>query len=323
MSSQTHPDSNQLPVIDISGLAEGCQASLQAVARQIRDATDLSGFFYVSGHGISDGTIANLRSASRQFFALGDEQKRKIAINQVNRGYLGSGEARMKGAEYTDLKEVYFWGRELSPDDPDLLAGVAMCGPNQWPDEPGNFHACVMAYNDALQRAGDQVLRAIAVSLGSAPEFFEPFYRRSMLRGQLIHYPAPPPDAPSGQFGVAPHSDFGCITLLLQETAGLEVLARSGEWIAAPPLPGTLVVNIGDLLERWSNLHLPSTRHRVRNTTGDGRYSIAMFYDPSPRAIVDPRALCPAEEPKFEPIESADYILDRNKASFAHFEKEA
>ncbi len=121
---------------------------------------------------------------------------------------------------------------------------------------------------------------------------------------------------------MAPHSDFGCITLLLQETAGLEVLARNGEWIAAPPLPGTLVVNIGDLLERWSNLRLPSTRHRVRNTTGGDRYSIAMFYDPSPLAVVDPRALAPAGEPLFEPTGTAEYILGRNKESFAHFGKE-
>ncbi len=322
MSQQTPADSRELPVIDISALAAGSAAGLRAVAGEIRAATRLSGFFYVSGHGIPDRAVEDLRAVSRRFFALADVQKRQIAINQVNRGYLGPGEARMRGAEHTDLKEVFFWGRELAPDDPDLLAGAAMCGPNRWPREPEDFKPCVMAYHAAVHDAGNLVLQGIAASLGAPADFFVPHYRRSMLRGQLIHYPPPPPGAPENQFGVAPHSDFGCITLLLQETAGLEVLTRTGDWIAAPPLPGTLVVNIGDLLERWSNMRLPSTRHRVRNTTGSGRYSIAMFHDPSPRAVIDPRALAPAEAARFEPVEAARYILGRNRASFAHYQEE-
>ena len=309
-----------LPVIDISPLKEGSDQAVAQVAAEIASACALSGFFYVRGHGIPDDVIATLKKTSRTFFAQTDAQKRRIAINQHNRGYLGPGEARMRGAAKTDMKEVFFWGRDLPADDPDVLAGIPLCGPNQWPDRPAGFRDHVLAYAEAVGGTGDKLLEAFAVSLGAERTFFAPRYERPMLRGQLIHYPALPEAAPADQFGVAPHSDFGCITLLLQETAGLEVLAKNNEWIAAPPLPGTLVINIGDLLERWSNNRLPSTRHRVRNRSHEGRYSIAMFYDPSPRAVVDPRDLGAGDEAQFPPVEAAEYVLGRNKGAFAHYD---
>jgi isopenicillin N synthase-like dioxygenase len=141
-----------------------------------------------------------------------------------------------------------------------------------------------------------------------------------MLRGQLIHYPPPAADAPPAQFGVAPHTDFGCITLLLQETAGLEVLLKGGEWTAVPPQAGTLVVNIGDLLERWTDGRYASTRHRVRNLTGEDRFSIAIFHDPDPLAVVDPRDMAPGVTARFAPVEAGAYILQRIQGAFAHYD---
>ncbi|MEM7428404.1 MAG: 2-oxoglutarate and iron-dependent oxygenase domain-containing protein [Pseudomonadota bacterium] len=312
----------ELPVIDISRLEGGGNDALRRTADEILAACDVSGFFYLGGHGIPGAAIADIRAVAKTFFSQSDESKRAIAINQHNRGYLGPGEARMKGAKKTDLKEVFFWGPDLAEDDPDVLAGVPLCGPNLWPSAPAGFRTRVLAYAQAVQRAGDRVLQAFALSLGADRNFFVSRYDRPMLRGQLIHYPPLPGDAAPDQFGVAPHSDFGCITLLLQETPGLEVFARNGEWIKAPPRPGTLVVNIGDLLERWSNHRLPSTRHRVRNETSAGRYSVAMFYDPSPRAVVDPRDLGAADCEDYPPVEAAEYILGRNKGSFAHYNPE-
>lgn len=309
-----------LPVIDLAPLHAGGDEAFHHVAAEISSACALSGFFYVRGHGIPEKTIEDLRETSRQFFAQSEAQKRQIAINQHNRGYLGPGEARMRGAAKTDMKEVFFWGRDLPADDPDVLAGIPLCGPNLWPDAPPTFRDHVLAYAEAVGRTGDLLLQAFAVSLGAERTFFTSRYERPMLRGQLIHYPPLPEDAPDDQFGVAPHSDFGCITLLLQQTAGLEVLAKNDEWIAAPPLPGSLVINIGDLLERWSNNRLPSTRHRVRNQSRDGRYSIAMFYDPSPRAVVDPRDLGAPVPAAFAPVEAAEYVLSRNKGAFAHYD---
>ena len=322
MSSEFRAESS-LPVIDLSGLADDDPAALGRIAAGISSACELSGFFYVSAHGIPGDAIEALRDQAKRFFALPDTAKAGIAINRYNRGYLAPGQARMQGATRSDLKEVFFWGRELTADDPDILAGRPLCGVNLWPSEPEGFKATVQRYHEAAAGLGDALLRAFAVALDQPAEFFAPFYRRSMTRGQLIHYPPPPPDAPADQFGVAPHSDFGCITLLLQETPGLEVLSRSGHWIAASPIPGTLVINIGDLLERWTGGRLPSTRHRVRNATGGDRYSIAIFHDPSPSALVDPAALIGRDEDGYPPIEAARYIDGRNRGAFAHYGAEA
>ena len=224
----------------------------------------------------------------------------------------------MHGAVRKDKKEVFFWGREADSGDPDVIAGLPLCGPNQWPSVE-HFQDAVNAYSDVVKVIGDKLLQIIATALGAPADFFEDYYQRSMLRGQLLCYP--PTGHHPDQFGVAPHSDFGCITLLLQETAGLEVLFPSGKWVAAPPMDNTLVVNVGDLLERWSNNRLPSTKHRVRNVSSAARYSIAMFYDPNPGAVVDPRELLPAEAPKFPPVQAAEYILGRNKGAFSHYQK--
>lgn len=305
----------QIPIINIEQLHR--LAGIDAVADQIANAGKQCGFFYIEGHGIPDSLIANIRTVQREFFALPLSEKKKIAISQHNRGFLGQGEARMHGALNHDQKEVFFWGAELEPTHPDILANIPLCGPNQWPSQPTDFSKTVLEYASAIQRAGNRLLKAIAVSLGGSPDFFVPFFSDPLLRGQLIRYPQT--QGSEENFGVAPHSDFGCITLLLQETPGLEVLIEN-QWVAAPPIDGTLVVNIGDLLERWSDQKLRSTRHRVKNINTDARYSIAMFHDPSPTALIDPCDLNPAIDiGKYAPVRAADYILERNKGAFSHY----
>lgn len=290
---------------------------LTSAAAEFTRATRKCGFLYVRFSEKENTIVESVRRAQRLFFQQDLATKKKVAIDTNNRGYLGTGEALMAGAKRHDQKEVFFWGREAAADDPDVVAGVPLCGPNQWPEQLPDFQRSVNAYSQMVQRTGELLLQVIAVSLGAPADFFAPHYQRTMLRGQLLCYPTTA-NHPQ-QFGVAPHSDFGCITLLLQETAGLEVLFPNGEWVAATPRPNTLVVNIGDLLERWSNRRLPSTRHRVRNLSSDDRYSIAMFYDPSPTAIVDPLQLLPDDQPMYPAVVSAEYILSRNKGAFEHY----
>ncbi|MBX2824681.1 MAG: isopenicillin N synthase family oxygenase [Gammaproteobacteria bacterium] len=306
---------SSLPVVDFSrySLPDGPQN----IAADIKQATTQSGFFYLEKHGIPDTTIASIRQAQRRFFALPDEAKQGVAIDTNNRGYLASGKARMHGAKAHDQKEVFFWGAELPADHPDIRDQLPLCGANQWPDTMPDLRTAVLTYSNAIQELGEKLLACIALSLGTSQDFFTRFYQDSLIRGQLLHYP--PTEGDQDQFGVAPHTDFGCITLLLQETAGLEVLIDD-DWVAAPPIEGTLVINIGDLLERWTNHRLPSTRHRVRNNTGDERYSIAMFHDPSARAIIDPADLDPTiDTRRYEPVGAADYIIGRNRGAFAHY----
>ncbi len=310
-------DNNEISILDLS---EPLKLDKSDAAAQFTRATGKSGFIYVQISEEQRSIIEAVRLEQRQFFEQSANKKNAIAIDHNNRGYLAPGNAMMAGAKRADQKEVFFWGREAGPDDPDYQAGVPLCGPNQWPENLSGFQRAVVRYSQMIEQTGSLMLQIIALSLGQHENFFTSHYNRSMLRGQLLRYP--PTELHPDQFGVAPHSDFGCITLLLQETSGLEVLFPNGKWVAAPPVENTLVVNIGDLLERWSNNRLPSTKHRVRNSGNDARYSIAMFYDPNPQSVVDPAELLPNETPQFPPVSAAEYILSRNKKSFAHYKQQ-
>ena len=303
--------------LDLSDLSA---VVMPAAAEELLAATRECGFIYVHIGSEHASTIRNMRRAQHAFFAQSIARKSEISIDVNNRGYLAEGLAQMHGAAKCDQKEVFFWGREADSNDPDVIAGLPLCGANQWPELAG-FQNAVFSYSAMIQSIGDKLLQIVAVSLGAPSSFFNAYYERCMLRGQLLCYP--PTENHPDRFGVAPHSDFGCITLLLQETAGLEVLFPNGEWIPAPPAENTLVVNIGDLLERWSNDHFPSTKHRVRNLSADARYSIAMFYDPDPGAVIDSTDLLPDETAKYPPVTAAEYILGRNKGAFQHYKKDA
>lgn len=312
---QTQPMNNaKISIIDLQGINDPAQ--LPTIAAKISAALKATGFMYVENHGIPAATIKQLRQSQRDFFTQAPEIKQQVAINTDNRGYLGQGEARMHGAKKHDQKEVFFWGAELAEDHPDRVNGLPLCGANQWPSQPADFTEAVQSYAGEIARLGNLLLKAIALALEIDEDFFAKHYQSPMTRGQLIRYP--PTQGGQDDFGVAPHTDFGCITLLLQETPGLEVLDKNDEWIPAPPIDGTLVINIGDLLERWTDGRLPSTRHRVRNTTGTERYSIAMFHDPDPTAQVDPGDM-DSNSSNFEAVRAADYISGRNRGAFAHF----
>ncbi len=307
---------NRISILDLStpdtlNKANASELFLQATAE--------CGFMYIRISDEDTRIVDTVRKQQTLFFDLTQAQKKDIAIDQNNRGYLGPGEALMPGAKRADQKEVFFWGREAGCNDPDYLADVPLCGPNQWPTQLPDFRTTIEQYSKMIEKQGSLMLSIIAIALGQSADYFIPYYKRTMLRGQLLKYP--PTGQHQDQFGVAPHSDFGCITLLHQETEGLEIQFPNGSWVPAPPIKNTLVVNIGDLLERWSNNRLPSTKHRVRNTSVNARYSIAMFYDPSPLATVDPTDLLPNEPPQFEAIAASEYILLKNKKSFAHYKK--
>lgn len=301
-----------LPVIALDG------ADLPAVAAAIREACTGPGFFYLSGHGVAPEVIAAAVEAARRFFHLPAEVKALTRANLLHRGWHAAGGAVMEGATKPDLKEFYSMGLDLPADHATVLAGEKLRGPNQWPEQVPELRPAMEAYYAAMMALGARLLRAVAAGLDLAPDFFVPHYRLPLQRTQAIFYPPQPPDDADG-FGVAPHTDFGCITLLWQDdTGGLEVRDRSsGEWVAAPPLPGTLVVNVGDLLGRWSNDRFASTPHRVVNRSGHERMSIATFHDPDFSAVIDPRALG-ATEPRYEPTTAGAHILGRFAQAFAY-----
>jgi isopenicillin N synthase-like dioxygenase len=310
-----------LPVIDFAAVRAHDAAGTRAAARAIRAACLTDGFFYITNHGVPDTVIAAVHEQGQRFFRLPPEVKRQAAVNARHRGFNALGDALMYEARRPDHKEFFSIGLDLAEDDPDVLAGEKLRGPNNWPSDMPAFRAALEAYYAAMLACGADLMRAVAVSLDLDPDFFAPSYRKPLQRTQIVYYPPQPVALGDDQFGVAPHSDFGCITLLWQDSnGGLEVLERSTrQWIPAPPIEGTLVINVADLLARWTNDRYASTPHRVINRSGRERLSIATFHDPDYRAVVDPRDLgTPEAECRYAPILAGDHIVGRIERSFGY-----
>jgi isopenicillin N synthase-like dioxygenase len=282
-----------LPVIDIGPLAHGGPAgagptgATTAVASQIQAACRDRGFFYVTGHGVPASLLSDLADASAEFFALPLPAKLEIAMERGGRAWRGYFPV---GAELTagqpDLKEGLYFGTELAADDPRVRAGLPLHGSNLFPRQVPRLRPLVLAYLDALTAAGQAVLAGLALSLGLDARYFADGYTADpTVLFRIFHYPPSPQD---DSWGVGEHTDYGLVTLLAQDdSGGLQVAAPEG-WIDAPPIPGTLVCNIGDMLDRMTGGWYRSTPHRVRNLSGHGRLSFPFFLDPAFAAEVPP-----------------------------------
>jgi isopenicillin N synthase-like dioxygenase len=284
-----HGSAGTLPVIDVSALvAGGPPGQLADVARRIETACREYGFFYVTGHGIKPELPARLASASAAFFELPLAAKMDIAMAHGGRAWRGYFPV---GAELTsgepDLKEGLYFGTELGGDDPRVRAGLPLHGRNLFPAQVPELRGAVLAYIDALTGLGQTVLRGVALSLGLDADYFAAGYTANpTILFRVFRYPAAP--AQDSGWGVGEHTDYGLLTLLAQDdNGGLQVSTPAG-WISAPPLPGTFVANIGDMLDRLTSGWYRSTPHRVRNVSGRDRLSFPFFFDPDFTAEIPP-----------------------------------
>jgi len=310
-----------IPIISIAPLLAGGEDGLRSVAAAIRRAATEVGFFYIADHGVDPGLVAATHAMARRFFALPLADKREVEINHRHRGFLKVGEAVMHGAKRPDLKESFIFGLDLPEDDPDVRAGKQLMGPNIWPPALPGMKAVLDAYYAAIVGCSQQLLRAVAVALDKPEDFLADKFRKPLARGSIIYYPPQPPSLGDEQFGVSPHSDYGCLTLLWQDdNGGLQVRGKDGGWIDAPPVPGTFVINIGDLLARWTNDLFASTAHRVINRSGRARYSIALFYDPHFDTDIEVLDTCCTREnaPRYVPTTCGAYILERLGDAFSY-----
>lgn len=278
-----------LPVVDIAPILGGADPDARGrVAMVIGEACRAHGFFYIAGHGIDDTLQRALREASRQFFAQPSTEKMRVAMphgGRAWRGYFPVGGELTSGRP--DLKEGLYFGTELLPDDPRVLAGWPLHGPNLWPAEVPALRAAVLDYMAAATRAAQAVLAAVALSLGLEDDWFRSHYTADpTVLFRVFRYP--PQAAADDGWGVGEHTDYGLLTLLLQDDVpGLQVRTPQG-WLDAPPLPGTLVCNLGDMLDRLTGGTYRSTPHRVRNASGRERFSFPLFFDPDFTARVTP-----------------------------------
>jgi isopenicillin N synthase-like dioxygenase len=283
----TLDDSPALPVIDVGPLTGPAPASARAgVAGQIQAACRDHGFFYVTGHGVPAGLLDQLATASAEFFALPLADKLEIAMERGGRAWRGFFPV---GAELTsgrpDLKEGLYFGAELSSDDPRVRAGVPLHGGNLFPRQVPRLRPLVLAYLDAVTSLGQAVLAGVALSLDLDAGYFAAGYTADPTTlFRIFHYPP----SQGQDWGVGEHTDYGLITLLAQDdSGGLQIAAPEG-WVDAPPIPGTLVCNIGDMLDRLTGGWYRSTPHRVRNLSGHDRLSFPFFLDPGFAAEVPP-----------------------------------
>jgi isopenicillin N synthase-like dioxygenase len=290
-------DGHGLPVIDVAPVVAG-GAARREVAARIAAACREVGFFYVVGHGVDAGLQDELVRASRRFFARPLERKLEIAMARGGlawRGYFPLGAELTSGRP--DAKEGIYFGAELPPDHPLVAAGTPLHGANLWPPDLPELRDAVLAYMDALTGLGHALLRGVALGLELEERYFERRYTAEPLTlFRVFNYPAAIGGADE-LWGVGEHTDYGLLTILLQDEAGgLEVKSRAG-WVAAPPLRGSFVCNIGDMLDRMTCGRYRSTPHRVRNRGARDRLSFPFFFDPGWNAEIEPIETCGADAP--------------------------
>jgi isopenicillin N synthase-like dioxygenase len=309
-----------IPVIDIAPALAGSRAERLRVAQAIDRACVEIGFFTVTGHGVPRAVMDELRSKAHDFFALPLEEKRRAIhpVTKTPRGYIALGvEALAYGnARDTppDLKEYYHFGRERWPDEPyyNSAEGRRYFIPNLWPAHPAGFAAAAERYYAAMERLALEMMRLAALGLGVDEHFFDDKIDRHITAMRLNFYPGQTVAPAPGQLRAGAHTDYGLLTILNGENApgGLQVETRKGHWVDVATEPGSFVINIGDLLMRWTNDRWVSNTHRVVNPPASEaalakRLSIAFFQHPNYDAVIE--CIAPEGQAKYKPVGSGEY----------------
>jgi isopenicillin N synthase-like dioxygenase len=315
-----------IPVIDFGPAFRGEPGALDAAAAQVRRACEQVGFFYLSGHGVAQEVIDAAFAASREFHALPLEDKMRLKLNENNIGYLPVNQSMQRAstvhkATRPNYNESFFISHDRGADHPDVVAGKPLRGRNQWPAGRERMRGAMLRYLTTLEGVGERMLPVLARSLDMPAGYFAPFFENEAhLNLRFLHYP-PQDSGDDEQFGQGPHTDNSFITMLAREDVpGLAVRLPSGEWLAPPVIAGTFLVNLGNVMKRWSNDRFLSTPHGVLNDSGTDRYSIAFFYSPNPAATIGclPSCTGPGAPPRYAPAVYRDLILEFYNANYFH-----
>jgi isopenicillin N synthase-like dioxygenase len=272
------------PLLHLSGSSADHDEAISDVARQIDEACSSVGFFLISGHGIDTALASRLDAAARTFFALTDDDKAAVAMPLAGRAWRGWFPV---GGELTsgrpDRKEGLYVGIELPQDDPRVVAGLPLHGPNLFPTHPGELGPLIGEWFAAMTRLGHLLMRALSRSLGLVDSWINDHLTADpVCLFRIFHYP--PGD--ESDWGVGAHTDYGLLTILMQDDCGGLQVRAGTEWVDVEPVENTFVCNVGDMLERMTAGRWRSAPHRVRNTSGRSRLSFPFFFDPSWNADV-------------------------------------
>jgi isopenicillin N synthase-like dioxygenase len=319
----------QIPIIDFNPFIVGDTVARAAVAEQIYRATNEIGFFYLKNHGVPKTLITQAFAQTKWFFALPLEVKNQLSWlgDETNRGYDGLEQQRLDPDKPGELRESFAFSKEVNSDKLGVVRHN-LGGPNKWPPDQTEFREVLLQFFNACHEATFRVLQAFAISLKLPESYFTNLHTLQNYTVRLFHYPPVLQPPKPEQMRCGEHSDWGSITLLFQDEAqGLEVCTTSGEWIAASSIPDTIVVNTGDMMQRWTNDRLRSTKHRVSIPTEFNltkpRYSIAFFAVPNFNAEITciDSHLDENESPKYPPILTREYILQKVRTTYKHPEE--
>ncbi|HKA41647.1 MAG TPA: 2-oxoglutarate and iron-dependent oxygenase domain-containing protein [Burkholderiales bacterium] len=315
-----------IPVIDFGPAFRTEPGGLEAAAAKVRHACEQVGFFYMAGHGVPQAVIDDAFGASREFHAMPLEDKMRLKLNENNIGYLPVNQSMQRAstvhkATRPNYNESFFISHDRSADHPDIVAVSPLRGRNQWPEGHERMRAAMLRYFKTLESVGERMLPVLARSLNMPAGYFaRSFENEAHINLRFLHYP-PQDTEDDEQFGQGPHTDNSFITMLAREDVpGLAVRLPSGEWLAPPVISGTLLVNLGNIMKRWSNDRFLSTPHGVLNDSGADRYSIAFFYSPNVASVIECLPSCkgPGDPPRYPPAVYRDLVLDFYNANYFH-----
>ena len=315
---------SEIPIVDLCDYLTGVEAGRASAAADICAALEEIGFFGIANHEVPERVVKAAFAESQRFFDLPLADKLSVRVNMGHRGYLPMADQHRADAAKPNLSESYLVGPDLAEDDPAVVEGLPLHGVNPWPDVPDGFQDALGGFHAAMSVLGLRLLPLFETALDLPDGFFAARYCNPMGFVRSLHYPPAPAEADPDRFGAAPHSDFGFITILAQDdVGGLQVQTRGGDWIDAPNRPGVFLVNIGDMLMRWTNDRFRSTLHRVLNAPGRDRYSLPFFFDPDFETEVSCLASCagPGNPPRYDPVVWGDYLTASFNANHAYRKK--
>ncbi|WP_269526612.1 isopenicillin N synthase family dioxygenase [Coraliomargarita parva] len=298
-----------IPIVDMAPYLEGTPEGKAQVATEIYNAAHNVGFTYLKNFGMSEDLLEAAFKVSQSVFNC--DEKFKVPFNpEANHGFTQMKGEALDPTKPADLKET-FTCRNLANQP---------SGPDYWPNP--QFEAFMRVFHARIVKIAADIMGAFALALGLEPDYFDKRHTGLTQTLRLLHYP-PVEEVAEGQLGAGAHTDYGTITVLFQDpSGGLQVQNLAGEWIDAPPIPGTVVINTGDLISRWSNDFFKSTPHRVVPRPAamkNGRLSIAFFSDPDPEVMIEtfPNCITEANPAKYAPITAGEHIRERIMASQA------
>jgi isopenicillin N synthase-like dioxygenase len=314
LSAQAQAMPAGIPIVDLGPLYGNDPAAKKAVAAKIGAACDDIGFFYAVNHNVSTEVSDRAREAADRFFTLPEAERLKVKADKNNRGYREAGDVVHANGKLS-ARDSFDLGFPLTEDDPEVKAGTPLYAPNKWPETPG-FQEAFEAYYGETFKLGMKILEGFALYFGKPEDFFTRHFTKPVADMVINHYLGTAGLHISDQAS-GPHTDHGIVTILWQDSlGGLQVMGHDGEWMGVTPLRGSFVINIGELMKRWSNGRFKATIHRVVHLQDKSRYSMPLFCNPNFRTTVDPRDLGVSDaDAKYAPIMSGDFLLSRFKAT--------